>query len=64
MLDEFGSENKKDYIAGFPSHPHRGIETVTYMLNGEFRHEDSCGNKDIVRHRLVRDIVEAYDDKH
>jgi hypothetical protein len=45
MLDEFGSENKEDYIAGFPSHPHRGIETVTYMLNGEFRHEDSCGNK-------------------
>ena len=46
MLDEFGSENKEDYIAGFPSHPHRGIETVTYMLNGEFRHEDSSGNKD------------------
>ena len=45
MLDEFGSENKEDYIAGFPSHPHRGIETVTYMLNGEFRHEDSSGNK-------------------
>ncbi len=44
MLDEFGSENKEDYIAGFPSHPHRGIETVTYMLNGEFRHEDRCGN--------------------
>ena len=35
MLDEFGSENKDDYIAGFPPHPHRGIETVTYMLNGE-----------------------------
>jgi len=45
MLDEFGSENKDDYIAGFPDHPHRGIETVTYMLNGEFRHEDSTGNK-------------------
>jgi len=45
MLDEFGSENKEDYIAGFPPHPHRGIETVTYMLNGEFRHEDSSGNK-------------------
>ncbi len=44
-LDEFGSENKEDYIAGFPSHPHRGIEAVTYMLNGEFRHEDSSGNK-------------------
>jgi len=45
MFDEFGSENKDDYIAGFPPHPHRGIETVTYMLNGEFRHEDSTGNK-------------------
>ena len=45
MFDEFGSDNKDDYIAGFPPHPHRGIETVTYMLNGEFRHEDSTGNK-------------------
>jgi len=36
MLDEFGSENKDDYIGGFPPHPHRGIETVTYMLAGEF----------------------------
>ena len=45
MLDEFGSENKDDYIGGFPSHPHRGIETVTYMLSGEFEHEDSTGAK-------------------
>ena len=45
MLDEFGSENKDDYIRGFPPHPHRGIETVTYMLNGEFEHEDSTGAK-------------------
>ena len=45
MLDEFGSENKDDYLAGFPPHPHRGIETVTYMLNGEFEHEDSTGAK-------------------
>jgi len=45
MLDEFGSENKDDYIAGFPAHPHRGIETVTYMLNGEFEHKDSTGGK-------------------
>ena len=45
MLDEFGSENKDDYIAGFPSHPHRGIETVTYMLDGEFEHKDSTGSK-------------------
>jgi len=45
MLDEFGSENTDDYIGGFPAHPHRGIETVTYMLNGEFEHEDSTGAK-------------------
>ena len=45
MLDEFGSENSEDYIAGFPPHPHRGIETVTYMLNGDFEHKDSAGGK-------------------
>jgi len=45
MLDEFGSENKDDYIGGFPPHPHRGIETVTYMIQGEFEHEDSTGAK-------------------
>ena len=45
MLDEFGSDNKDDYIGGFPAHPHRGIETVTYMLHGEFEHEDSTGSK-------------------
>ena len=45
MLDGFGSENKDDYIGGFPPHPHRGIETVTYMLQGEFEHEDSTGGK-------------------
>ena len=45
MLDEFGSDNKDDYVGGFPAHPHRGIETVTYMLHGEFEHEDSTGAK-------------------
>jgi redox-sensitive bicupin YhaK (pirin superfamily) len=45
MLDEFFSDNPDDYIAGFPSHPHRGFETVTYMLDGHMRHEDSVGNK-------------------
>jgi hypothetical protein len=44
MLDEFGSDKPGEYIAGFPSHPHRGFETVTYMLNGSVRHEDSAGN--------------------
>jgi redox-sensitive bicupin YhaK (pirin superfamily) len=43
LLDEFKSENPKDYIAGFPDHPHRGIETITYMIAGKFRHKDSRG---------------------
>lgn len=45
MLDEFGSNDASDYIAGFPNHPHRGFETVTYMLDGEMLHEDHMGNK-------------------
>ena len=45
MLDEFSSENPGDYIAGFPSHPHRGFETVTYILDGHMRHEDHLGNQ-------------------
>ncbi len=45
MLDEFSSENPDDYIAGFPSHPHRGFETVTYILDGHMLHEDHLGNR-------------------
>ena len=44
MLDEFKSDNPEDYIAGFPTHPHRGFETVTYMLAGSVDHRDSIGN--------------------
>ena len=44
LLDHFGSDNPDDYIAGFPMHPHRGIETVTYMLAGAVRHRDTLGN--------------------
>lgn len=44
MLDEFGSDNPDEYIAGFPAHPHRGFETITYMLEGRMRHEDHLGN--------------------
>jgi quercetin 2,3-dioxygenase len=44
MLDEFYSDNPEDYIAGFPPHPHRGFETVTYMLDGRMQHKDSGGN--------------------
>ena len=49
MLDHFGSDDPMDYMAGFPWHPHRGIETVTYMLAGSVEHEDSMGNKGIIR---------------
>lgn len=41
LLDDFHSDNPDDYMAGFPWHPHRGIETVTYMLHGKVKHEDS-----------------------
>jgi redox-sensitive bicupin YhaK (pirin superfamily) len=44
MLDEFHSDNPEDYVAGFPSHPHRGFETVTYMIHGAMEHRDSLGN--------------------
>ncbi|MGD0493237.1 MAG: pirin family protein [Steroidobacteraceae bacterium] len=45
MLDEFYTDDPEDYLAGFPSHPHRGFETVTYMLDGHMRHEDHLGNR-------------------
>ena len=45
MLDEFSSEDASDYLAGFPSHPHRGFETVTYMLDGHMLHEDHLGHR-------------------
>src|ERR1700686_2189428 len=45
MLDEFYSDNPHDYIGGFPEHPHRGFETVTYMIDGHMRHEDHLGNR-------------------
>jgi redox-sensitive bicupin YhaK (pirin superfamily) len=44
LFDHFGSDNPRDYLAGFPMHPHRGIETVTYMLAGRVTHKDSLGN--------------------
>jgi len=48
MLDAFGSDKPGDYIAGFPQHPHRGFETITYMLAGRMRHRDSAGNEGLV----------------
>lgn len=49
LLDHFGSENPEDYIKGFPWHPHRGMETVTYMWTGEVEHGDSMGNKGVIK---------------
>jgi hypothetical protein len=48
MLDDFHSDRPADYMAGFPWHPHRGIETVTYMISGEVEHGDSLGNKGVI----------------
>ena len=48
LLDHFGSDNPEDYIKGFPWHPHRGIETVTYMLSGEVEHGDSMSNRGVI----------------
>ncbi len=48
MLDAFGSDKADDYIAGFPDHPHRGFETVTYMLEGRMRHRDSAGHEGLL----------------
>ena len=49
LLDDFGSDNPEHYLKGFPWHPHRGIETITYVLNGEVEHGDSLGNKGIIK---------------
>ncbi len=48
LLDAFGSDKPQDYIGGFPAHPHRGFETVTYMLAGKMRHKDSAGNEGVI----------------
>ena len=48
MLDAFGTDNPGDYIGGFPDHPHRGFETVTYMLSGRMRHRDSAGHEGLL----------------
>jgi redox-sensitive bicupin YhaK (pirin superfamily) len=48
LLDAFRSDDPDDYIAGFPSHPHRGFETVTYLLNGRMRHRDNSGNEGVI----------------
>jgi redox-sensitive bicupin YhaK (pirin superfamily) len=54
MLDAFSSDNPDDYIAGFPDHPHRGFETVTYMLAGRMRHRDSAGHEGLLKNGGVQ----------
>lgn len=54
MLDAFGSDNPGDYIGGFPSHPHRGFETVTYMIAGRMRHRDSAGHEGLLENGGVQ----------
>ena len=54
MLDAFGTDNPQDYIGGFPDHPHRGFETVTYMIAGRMRHRDSAGNEGLLQNGGVQ----------
>ena len=54
LLDEFGSDAATDYVAGFPNHPHRGFETVTYMLDGRMRHRDNQGNSGLLESGSVQ----------
>jgi redox-sensitive bicupin YhaK (pirin superfamily) len=54
MLDAFGSDDPDDYIAGFPDHPHRGFETITYMLFGRMRHRDSAGHEGLLENGGVQ----------
>ncbi|MDD1743299.1 MAG: pirin family protein, partial [Methanomassiliicoccales archaeon] len=49
LLDDIHSSNPEDYLAGFPEHPHRGMETVTYMISGSITHRDNLGNKGVIR---------------
>ncbi|MDO9005622.1 MAG: pirin family protein [Aquabacterium sp.] len=54
MLDAFGTDNPDDYIGGFPDHPHRGFETVTYMIAGRMRHRDSAGHEGLLQNGGVQ----------
>ncbi len=54
MLDAFGTDNPDDYIGGFPNHPHRGFETVTYMIAGRMRHRDNAGNEGLLQNGSVQ----------
>jgi quercetin 2,3-dioxygenase len=54
LLDSFATDNPKDYIAGFPDHPHRGFETITYMIAGRMRHRDSAGHEGLLQNGGVQ----------
>jgi redox-sensitive bicupin YhaK (pirin superfamily) len=54
LLDAFSTDNPEDYIGGFPNHPHRGFETVTYMIAGQMRHRDSFGHEGLLRNGGVQ----------
>jgi quercetin 2,3-dioxygenase len=60
MLDEFGSESADDYIGGFPPHPHRGFETITYMLQGKMEHQDHLGNVGLLQDGDVQWMTAAH----
>ena len=60
LLDEFGADEPQDYLGGFPSHPHRGFETVTYMLNGAMLHRDHLGNEGHLRAGDVQWMTAAH----
>ncbi len=64
LLDVFSSDNPNDYIAGFPPHPHRGFETVTYLLAGQVRHRDSAGHMGVVKAGGVQWMTAASGIKH
>src|SRR5881398_1831191 len=54
MLDAFGTDRREDYIGGFPDHPHRGFETITYMIAGRMRHRDSAGHEGLLQNGGVQ----------
>lgn len=60
MIDELRSSNVSDYIGGFPPHPHRGLETFTYMVNGAFEHKDQMGNKKLISKGHVQWMSTGY----
>ncbi len=64
LLDAFRSDNPDDYIAGFPPHPHRGFETVTYLLEGAMRHRDSAGHEGVIRSGGVQWMTAASGIEH